>query len=147
MTALIIIAALVATAAVIAKVVRTQRAQGTFAGNAPRAVSKTVQEHFRVPLPTPEKVSVRALDKIVSQAIGTARTKFMPVGVRLEIAPEMYERIAPIWPQFSQELRDDLAARAAAESWSYSGVAFSLKANPTLGRRDVEVTLRYPDDD
>lgn len=147
MTALIIIAALVAAAVVTVNVVRSHRKRGAFRENAPRAVSKTVQERFRVPLPTPENVSVRALDKIANRAIGTARTKFMPTRVRLELAPEMYERIAPIWVQFSRELGEDLAARAAAESWDYSGVAFSLKANPTLGRRDVEVALQYPDGD
>lgn len=142
---ILVLAAVLSVSALAARSVWRRRASASGPGSALRALAVSIQQ--QLPLPSAESIAVRCVDKIATRSITTSRTKFIPTHVNLALNPAMFDRIAPIWPKFSQELVNDVASRAAAESWEYSGIAFSLKANPRLGRRDLDVHLRYPEGD
>lgn len=110
-----------------------------------RATSVEVQRSL--PMPTAEWVIRRALEKIERKALATTRTKIMPVHATVVVGIEIFDLLEPVWPRVANDMARELAATARAEGWEGGNTTFSLKADLSAGRRNVDAVLVYPSAD
>jgi FHA domain-containing protein len=103
-----------------------------------------VMAHSAVPIPSVEWVIRSALDQVIASSTATLRGKIMPRHVTVIVSDENYVRLEPGWPQIAQDMSDEIVATARAEGWECGGVTFGVRANSSLGRRQVRVALTYP---
>lgn len=111
----------------------------------PRKLARGIQD--RMPAPSTESVLRRGLDQLQRRSLTTINSKVLPTHAVLEVHPDLYRRIAPAWPRIARELSTVAAEMAQREGWESSGVSFSLRGNPVLGKWEVEVRPDYPEDD
>lgn len=111
----------------------------------PRKLARGIQD--RMPAPSTESILRRGLDQLQRRSLTTINSKVLPTHAVLEVHPDLYRRIAPAWPRIACELSTAAAEMAQREGWESSGVSFSLRGNPLLGKWEVDVRPDYPEDD